>query len=239
MTTKARLGGRIDFEWIVDRSRPEYQPSVWKDAAAYGDTIKHSYRKDYWELQPCYAEIWCEKDAVIGSIQDVTDDYGVRVVVGRGFQSTTRVHEIAERLAGKAAKEIRIFYLGDHDPSGVDIERDLTQRVYGARMRLHKIFDFEVERLAIHASDILAFRLPPLRVKRTDSRAAGFAAVHGPNCVELDALPPSELRRRIVKAIEKILNKKAWERAVRIEALELASIRDFVSNLRALPENRA
>jgi 5S rRNA maturation endonuclease (ribonuclease M5) len=236
MMTKARLDGRIEFDWIVDRSRPEYEASVWKDVTAYGKAIKNSYRKDYWELQPCYAEIWCEKDAVIGSIQDVTNDYGVRVVVGRGFQSTTRVQEIAERLASKQDKEIHVFYLGDHDPSGVDIQRDLRERVWSALLDLDACPSLEIERLAIHASDIQDFNLPPLLVKDSDSRAAEFTAKHGPNCVELDALPPSELRRRIAEAVEGILDKEGWDRAVRIEGVELASIRDFVANLKpALP----
>src|SRR2546430_5513384 len=74
--SKARLDGRCDFNWIVDRSRPEYAPNVWDDAAGYGRTIQKSYRKDYWATQPAHVELWSEKDSVIGSIEDLANDLG-------------------------------------------------------------------------------------------------------------------------------------------------------------------
>jgi hypothetical protein len=57
--TKARNDGRIDFDCIVDRSRPEYMPRVFDDAAAYAETVSRAYRKDYWQLQPQRVEVWC------------------------------------------------------------------------------------------------------------------------------------------------------------------------------------
>src|SRR5271157_2058926 len=80
--TIARNDGRIEWEHIVDRSRPTYSPDVWNDAEQYAKTIQHSYRKDYWNTQPVHVEIWAEKDAVIGSIQDLTDSLGITVRVG-------------------------------------------------------------------------------------------------------------------------------------------------------------
>jgi len=68
-------------------------------------------------MQPGHCEIWTEKDAIIGSIQDVTNELGVTVRVCRGFLSTTKAHEIAEHFDA-ISKSITIFYLGDHDPSG-------------------------------------------------------------------------------------------------------------------------
>ena len=83
-----------------------------------------------------------------------------------------------------------------------------------------------MQRLAIHKSDIADFDLPPLRIKDTDGRAAKFLAKHGEDCVELDALPPAELRRRITEAVEELQDGELWQRAVEVEKVELASIRD-------------
>jgi hypothetical protein len=220
--TNARDDGRCPFEWIVDRSRPEYSPSVFDDAAGYAEAVKCSYRKNYWATQPNHCEIWVEKDAIIGSIQSVTDELGVTVRVGHGFLSTTKAHEIAERFNG-ISKPITVFYLGDHDPSGRTIEADLATRIemYGSY--------FTLKRLAIFAGDIKKFNLPPLRVKMTDSRAKGFLRQYSNACVELDALPPIELRTRIRNAVEQLLDKKLWSRAVEVESVELASIRDTVA----------
>jgi hypothetical protein len=221
--TKARDDGRCPFKWIVDRSRPEYAPNVFDDPSEYADVIKRSYRKDYWVMQPNYCEIWTEKDAVVGSIQAVTDELGIRVRVGRGFLSTTKAHEIAERFA-QIDKPIMVFYLGDHDPSGRNIEADVRERVLA-----HGSGPFSLKRLAIHAGDIRRFNLPPLRVKHTDSRAGEFLAKYSNACVELDALPPSELRRRIQEAVAGLLDASLWNRAIAVEQVELASIADTIA----------
>jgi hypothetical protein len=227
--TLAREQGDIPFDWIVDRSRPTYAASAWDDPKDYMKTCKTAYRKDYWSLQPNYCELWTEKDAIIGSIAELTNELGVTVRVGRGFLSTTKAHDIADLLQ-RISKPKTVFYLGDHDPSGRCIEREAAERVrkYGGR--------FAIQRLAIHAEDIARFELPPLRVKTkrdgdyADSRAEGFIAEYGSECVELDALPPSELRQRIREAVEAIIDKRAWDRAILAETAELESIEDFIAN---------
>jgi hypothetical protein len=201
--TTARKDGRCSFDYITDRSRPEYIPNVFEDAAGYAEAVKRSYRKDYWATQPNHVEVWTEKDAIIGCIQPLTDKLGITVRVGRGFSSTTKKHEIS-RLFQEITKNIFVLYLGDHDPSGVAIEDNL--------------------RWSIHHSDIRAFNLPPLRVKETDSRSDAFVAYHGSECVELDALPPNVLRQRIENAVIELRDAVLWDRAIAAEAVELASI---------------
>ena len=116
-----------------------------------------------------------------------------------------------------------IYYLGDHDPSGRAIELDLSDRIsrYGV--------NFEMARLAILARDIDAFNLPPLRIKTGDTRAAAFSRKFGTRCVELDALPPEELRSRVRQAIEMHIETEAWGRALAIEKVEQESITAIVS----------
>lgn len=219
--SKARNDNRCEFDWIVDRSRPEYSPNVWRDAAGYGRAIQKSYRKDYWAMQPNHVELWSEKDSVIGSIEELTNQLGITVRVGRGFLSTTRIHEIAQQFLG-LEKPISVFYIGDHDPSGREIEDNARHRVgeYGV--------DFDLERLAIHAEDITEWGLPPLRIKDSDTRAKQFRTYHGEDCVELDALPVGELRRRIREAVQGKLDHQAWDRAIVVEEIEIANIRDTV-----------
>ena len=230
--TRAREEDDIQFDWIVDRSRPTYSPSVFDDLEDGLKALRDCYRKNYWQDQPFHCEIWCEKDAVIGSIQPVTDEFGVTVRVGRGFNSATRVHEIAAMFAA-IEKPISVYYLGDHDPSGRCIEVEL----YGRALR-YGSGEFEMKRLAIHAVDITKFNLPPLRVKDSDSRAKMFRAEHGDACVELDALPPEELRRRIRRAIENLLDVEAWNRALAVEEVERESITRIVARMRPAADRR-
>jgi hypothetical protein len=215
--TKARDDGRIDFGWIADRSRPTYEAATWDDLEEYGDTVLLEYRRNNWQEQRCHVEILCEKDSVSGSIQEITDKWAVPLRTLRGFNSTTRVHEIATLFAEKnrQRKHVFVFYLGDWDPSGEAIEMDVYRRIVK-----HGSGSFIMLRLAIHQADIAKFNLPPLRVKPSDSRAARFIRKHGRKTVELDALPPTELRRRVDEAIRGKVNMKAWNRAVVVEAAE-------------------
>jgi len=223
--TDAREREEIDYEWIVDRSRPVYEVNVFRDPAAYAKAVMTSYRRNNWQDQPWHVEVWTEKDAITGAIQPVTDRLGITIRTGRGFQSTTRVHEIAECL-NDINKPIEVLYLGDHDPSGRCIEEDVKQRVEAKTVE-----EFTLRRLAIHAKDIGKFNLPPLRVKTSDSRARTFLREHGTECVELDALPPSELRRRLTEAIEARIDWVRWDRAVRVQTAEIESIRKIAGKI--------
>src|SRR5271167_1289944 len=77
--TKARNDGRIDWDAIVDRTRQDYEANVFEDAAQYLEAVQGSYRKDYWRMQPAHVELWVEKDAIVGSILELTNELGVPV----------------------------------------------------------------------------------------------------------------------------------------------------------------
>jgi hypothetical protein len=232
--------------------------------------LKKGYRRDYWKDQPEHVEVWLEKDSVAGSLEPVTKELGVRMRAARGFNSTTRVREVAQHLC-TIHKPKFIYYLGDHDPSGDDMDRDLSNRVlkecykivglginyfgefedfdlelsglpavpgtdHNVKLTADAVFRFQ--RLAIFKEDIDTYNLPPLKIKRdeagepTDSRSASFLAKHGDVCVELDALPPEVLRKRVRDAIESKIDKAKWDQALLVEKAELASISDFVSKMK-------
>jgi hypothetical protein len=179
LITKARRDDRCPYEYLVDRSRPTYTPNVFEDCSAYADVISRAYRKDHWELQPRHLEIWCEKDAVIGSIERTTDELGISVRVARGFMSATRVNDIAEELSS-IAKPTTILFLGDHDPSGRCIEQSAHDAVLARYAEINdEGLPFEMVRLAIDKADIKNFKLPPLRVKDSDPRADEYRRKFG------------------------------------------------------------
>jgi hypothetical protein len=238
LMTKARRDDRCPFRWLVDRSRPTYQPNVFENPRGYAEAVKVSYRKDHWDLQSEYVEIWCEKDAVIGSIVDLTDELGVAVRVARGFLSATRVNDIAEHV-NSVRKPKTVFYLGDHDPSGRSIEETAYRAVQWRAIELDRECECEgitLERLAIHPEDIAEFNLPPLRVKTkvdgdyADPRSEAFLSKFQDECVELDALPPTELRRRIQEAVQSRMDMVAWSRSVMVEQVELRNIVETVGS---------
>jgi hypothetical protein len=233
--TIARNDGRVPFEYITDRSRPEYKPQVFDDAAEYARVVQKSYRKDYWATQPRHVELWVEKDATVGSFDSVVDELGITIRVGRGFQSTTRAHEIGQYF-GSIDKPITVFYLGDHDPAGHVIETELFGRIHK-----HGSGDFHLERLAIFKEDITKYKLPPQRIKSKDSNGPKFQKKYGSECVELDALPVDVLRERIKTAVEDLIDFYVWNRAKATEQAEFDSIKSTVAlwqNLKVKPAPR-
>jgi hypothetical protein len=231
--TKARDDGRCPFEWIADRSRPVYASSGFDDAVEYVATMRDGYRKNYWTTQPEHIEVWVEKDAIIGSIEKTCNDLGVTIRVGRGYWSTTAAHAIA-KIFSAIDKPITVFYCGDHDPSGQNIQSELYSRILE-----YDSGDFEMERLAISKEDIAKFNLPPLAVKNSDSRAAGFVKQYGNECVELDALPPLELRRRISEAVKSHIDDDLWTAAKAIETAEKLRIHDAVNQVSSMTDDDA
>ena len=77
LITKARENEIINPEWLVDRSKPEYHPNAWTNTAEYLETVAKSYRRDYWEDQSYYVELWVEKDSLVGSIEAIVDGLGI------------------------------------------------------------------------------------------------------------------------------------------------------------------
>ena len=210
---EVRERGVVPWAYFADRTRRRIQPAQWNGLADFADSVSRQYRRDLWQSQPEHVEFWLEKDAMAGFVGEVLHGYGVPLYVARGFSSATFIYEAAGALA-EVNKPICIYYLGDHDPSGMAIEQSLISRLkeFGV--------DAAFSRLAITLDDIDTFALKPLQAKKSDTRYRGYVAEHGTATVELDALPPDELRRRIVSAVESHINVTDWNNLLRTEKLE-------------------
>ena len=236
--TRLREAGDIPLTWIVDHVRTTLKPSSWSGLADFGDTVREAYRKDFWSSLPVHVEVFVEKDAIAGTIQPVTDKYDIGLRVCRGYSSISFAGGIAAEWDG-IEKPIFAYYLGDYDPSGFDIERDLRGKLERYSGRCIWDSDDGIDhpdesdaiwsRLAVVADDFDDFNLICLEAKRTDKRYAGFVEKYGDDCTELDALPPVELRRRVEDAIIRHIDKDKWERLQQVEAVERESMQAAVA----------
>ena len=84
---KARKEKIISWDWIEDRVRSPREVSMWQDLEDFIKTVKNAYRRDVWNSQSSYIEVWLGKDALSGIFADITRAYGVTLVVGRGYNS--------------------------------------------------------------------------------------------------------------------------------------------------------
>jgi hypothetical protein len=124
-------------------------------------------------------------------------------------------------------KNVVLLYLGDHDPSGEDMVRDIRDR-----LQEFGVPNLEVKKLALTMSQIRRFNPPPNPAKVTDSRAAAYIAKHGDSSWELDALPPRELNRIVEKAILEVVDVKAMSAVIRREDAERERVTKAIAKSR-------
>ena len=210
----ARKSGAIPWAWIEDRTRRPRPVPMWPDLAAFAETARRSYRRDVWPTQQAYLEVWLEKDALSGILQDALTAYGVTLNVGRGFDGWDSIRIAADRYGD--GDDVTVLYFGDFDPSGEDMVRSLRERL--ATLGCTP----EIVKCALTYDDIARYRLPPDFTKATDSRAAAFVAKWGDVAVELDALPLDVLTARLVADVE-----------ARMDLAALAAVRSVETSERA------
>lgn len=221
--TEARDDGCIDEECIVDLSRPEYRFNPeHQDAEEYIsnrlESMLDEFDLDRWEGQDKYVEVWIEKEALAGVIAPICKEYRVRLVVCKGYSSYTQKSRAMDRFpAGK--DRIVILYMGDHDPTGMNIEEVLKDDLRRLAEKKHKDIRLEVKRVAITDEQISRYSIPPyyLSKQRVQGRDA-YISRYGHNVWELDALDPGVLTDTLKHAIEEHIDMDRWrERSKQIE----------------------
>lgn len=230
LMTRLREAEDVPRTWIVDHVRNRLKPSSWSGLADFAESVRSCYRLDFWASLPVHVEIFVEKDAVAGTIQPVTEEYDVALQVCRGYTSVSFAGEIADQWR-RIEKPIFAYYLGDYDPSGFDLERDLRDKLQRYSGRKIQKDGISWERLGVRDEDFDALDLIRLPIKMTDNRAAGFIQEHGDTGAEIDAIPPTELRRRVRQAIERHIDTDRWARLRIVEEAEKETLEAFVGQL--------
>lgn len=126
-----RYGGLIDWKAIEDRGRVPYIPYWVKDVEHALQDSLDQYRVDRQKDQETHVELWTEKDALSGILRRSTEKYHIQLVVNKGYTSSSAIYGAYDRIMNKIweGKKITILYFGDHDPSGLDMVRDIKERL--------------------------------------------------------------------------------------------------------------
>lgn len=206
----ARYAGLIDWLSITDRTRNLRANSHWTTPGSIIGSAAYSYANDKWIGQPYRPEVWIEKDALVGVIAGVCTELDVPHFSCRGYTSASEVWAAAQRLLSHKRHNQNpiIIHLGDHDPSGIDMTRDIHDR-----LSLFCGFDVPVKRVALNFDQIEEFNPPPNPAKVTDSRSDGYIAEYGTESWELDALDPRTLEEIVRAAINEIINQDLFDEA--------------------------
>lgn len=230
LVSDARLAGFMDWDAIEDRVRQPRRSSQWDNIADLVDSALYSYRLPRWKDQEWYVELWVEKDALAGVLSPIASEYHVTLMVNRGYSSQSAMYESAKRYKEEQdnGKRLALFYLGDHDPSGEDMVRDV-----GDRLAMFGVDDLDVQKLALTMAQIRQYNPPPNPAKITDSRARAYIEKHGNSSWEVDALPPNVLAKIIKSALGSVVNRAAMDAVKAQEKLDKDRLRAAARSLSA------
>src|SRR5262249_12278816 len=129
--TKLRRSGELPYDLLVDEGRRTRKPYTVQGLAHALNDTRRDYRLDPWQEINGVVQIWLEKNALVGVIGEVTDEYDVALMVTVGYTSITFAYEAAQFL-NDFTEPVFIYHFGDYDPSGQDAARALEQE-----LRLH------------------------------------------------------------------------------------------------------
>ena len=209
----ARYAGLVDWDSIEDRGRVPDRPSEWRDLNSLVESALRSYRLPRWEGQEFYVELWVEKQALAGVLEPLAREFHITLMVNKGYSSASAMYEAAQR-ANECPGGMNpvVLYLGDHDPSGCDMVRDIKDRLeeFGVENLL-------VEKVALTMEQVERYDPPPNPAKIADSRARAYIERYGDKSWEVDALPPDVLAKLIREAVGKLVD---MPRMKKIEARE-------------------
>lgn len=206
----ARLAGQIDWDRLVDRTRGIEELTTWQNPQAIVAACAAQFRHDLWATQKYRPEVWIEKEALAGVFEGICNELRVPYLSCRGYTSQSEMWRAGQRLQRvvKSKQTPIILHFGDHDPSGIDMSRDIIDRL--------KIFmgGVELKRLALNMDQIEEHDPPPNPAKETDARFAGYQQLYGDESWELDALEPNILTELARQHVEALRDDVVWEQAV-------------------------
>lgn len=229
LLTDARYAGHVSWTAIEDRGREPDVPGEWDSIDEIVDAAIQQFRLPRWADQPRYVELWVEKQALAGVLSPIARRHHVPLMVNKGYSSASAMYAAAQRMLAQddGKEEIVVLYLGDHDPSGEDMVRDIRDR-----LNEFGVPNLDVRKLALTMEQIRRFRPPPNPAKLTDSRASGYIARHGNSSWELDALPPRELNRIVSSALLSVTDEERMAETIERENEQRKRVSRAIESIR-------
>ena len=218
IVSDARLAGLLDWDMIEDRGREIQKNSHWGSPTEILRTCVAQFLLDHWKDQPCHVEVMVEKDALSGILWPVCSRLDVSLTANKGYSSSSAMYEAGKRMerATDNDKAVVVLYLGDHDPSGIDMTRDIMDRLGLFAYRYVDGGDpcedrIVLHRLALNYDQVEVWHPPENPAKESDSRFAKYAEEFGESSWELDAVEPATLGELVESAIREVIDTERWQ----------------------------
>ncbi len=203
LISEARLAGLVDWDAIEDRGRRPQRAAEWSTLQDGVDSLHAQFRLPRWKDQEHYVELWVEKDALASVLWPIAHRHHITLMINKGYSSQSAMWTSSNRFieASRDGKYTTLLYLGDFDPSGEDMVRDITER-----MVMFGVQELDVIKVALTKEQIRRYNPPPNPAKVTDPRAKKYIAEHGKQSWEVDALPPEVLNQLMEREMAGYVN---------------------------------
>jgi len=223
LMTKTRKDGTFPYNAIIDPSREPQIPSKFDDVQDLLQAAIYNYRLDRWKDQDCYVEVWLEKDALTSTIEDIPDKYSVPFQSNHGYSSITAIHEGLERyLTNGHGKKRIMIYIGDHDPSGLDMDENIKNEFWEAFGPT-----FELVRIALTLDQVQQHQLIPNSANDKDPRYEKYAEKYGNDTWEIEALQTDILREILEDKITSYIDFEKYDKVLEHEEADKEKMREL------------
>lgn len=214
LISDGRLAGLIDWNAIEDRTRNLKELSHWETPQQIVEACANQFRVDRWENQPYRIECWVEKEALAGVVERSCVGLDVPFFSCRGYVSQSEMWVAGQRFKRhiRNGQIPKVLHLGDHDPSGIDMTRDITERL--AMFSGQRV---DVIRIALNWDQVKQYNPPPNPAKVSDSRFIAYQQEFGDESWELDALEPKVIDALIQKHVKTFRDDHAWNATAKVQ----------------------
>ena len=226
LMTYARENHIIPYSYLTDSSRTPKIVSQFDNLKDLGNAAINSYKKCRWKCQDCYLEVWIEKAAMTSTIEDITRKYCVPLITGKGYNSLPIIWDAYNRMKEYNKEHNIIIYLGDHDPSGVNMDLDI-------RNRFMKNFGIEpdIQRIALTMDQIQQYNLPSQFAKKKDPRYKKYKNQYGSESWEIEALPIKIIRELLENKIREYIDPVKYNRVLEQEEQDKERFMEMIEEL--------
>jgi hypothetical protein len=229
---EARWRGDISFDDIRDDLRESVEYGSWDSPEDFMKGVVPQYKIDLWETQKEIVEIWVEKNTIVNVIRETCAEYRVPIRPFRGQASLSYAWDCAQSVRFND-KKLHIYYIGDHDASGYGIEKSMCERLTELLLdRCHWTPQDVMTKLRWARIGFLHEDFEKHEVEALEADDKADSSLHqwfvnmfpDHKAAEIEALTPTEVRSRVLTAIENHRDRSKWKKSLRKEDAERKSL---------------
>lgn len=257
LVSDARLAGLIDWDMIRDRGRIPSIPGHSEDIPRIIRSIKNQFKVDMWARQNAYVEVFVEKQSLENVLEPLCWELDIAFSSNKGYSSSSAYYDASKRYvaAADAGKCLHVVYLGDHDPSGVDMSRDVDDRLtlfvestitgwifndakLGEELSMIDPRPHEIHRVALNMDQVRSMHLQSSPAKVDDTRIGDYFRRFGTyDTWELAAVEPRSMVAIVREAVEALIDPEIWDEDKAREEKGRAELERFASTYGASPSD--